>query len=147
MYINNYIDFAHLVSNSFLFDEKLENVCMDSVDENESAAFTISMYFSPPNNLTIQTFFTVCFYFTAKCNLQSKNIYRIPISCLTGHMAPEKTVTSHTPNNPSLLLAPVMSGNSTSPSLLRRSPLLRTKRLQVVTPEKVYFRLPRCNPL
>ena len=76
-------------------------------------------------------------FIAAKSTPQSKNIYRIPISCLTGHMAPEKTATNHTPNNPSLLLAPVVSVTSTSPSLLRRSPMLRTKRLHVVTPEKV----------
>ena len=77
------------------------------------------------------------FMILAKSNPQSKNIYRIPLSCLTGHVAPEKTTSNQIPSKPSLLLAPVVSGTSTSPSLLRRSPLMRTKRLHPVTPEKV----------
>ncbi|XP_045201546.2 GTPase-activating Rap/Ran-GAP domain-like protein 3 isoform X4 [Mercenaria mercenaria] len=63
-------------------------------------------------------------------------IYKIPISCLTGHVLPEKSVSSQSSVQQSTLLAPVMGSAGTSPGLLRRSPLLRSRNLQVAQAEQ-----------
>lgn len=72
---------------------------------------------------------------TAKLNIVTRYIYKIPISCLTGHVVPEKTIANQATVQHSTLLAPVMGSGATSPGLLRRSPLLRTKNLHGIPAE------------
>lgn len=73
--------------------------------------------------------------FLAKQHITTRYIYKIPISCLTGHVVPEKTIVSQATVQHSTLLAPVMGSGATSPGLLRRSPLLRSKNLHAVPVE------------
>ncbi|KAK3611810.1 hypothetical protein CHS0354_040479 [Potamilus streckersoni] len=68
-----------------------------------------------------------------------KNIYKIPITCLTGQMTVDKNSPSNNGAQQSTLLAPI-SGNGdrspASPSTLKRSPLLRSKCLHSSDKEK-----------
>ncbi|XP_052215441.1 GTPase-activating Rap/Ran-GAP domain-like protein 3 isoform X2 [Dreissena polymorpha] len=74
----------------------------------------------------------------AKSSMPIRFIYKIPITCLTGHVVPEKAVVSSPSVQQSTLLAPVIGG-ATSPGLLRKSPLLRTKNLHMVPVEHAEY--------
>jgi len=50
-------------------------------------------------------------------------------------VAPEKVVVAQASVQQSTLLAPVMGNAATSPGLMRRSPLLRSKNLQAIPVE------------
>ncbi|KAK3087392.1 hypothetical protein FSP39_005300 [Pinctada imbricata] len=68
---------------------------------------------------------------SAKATHHLQSIYKIPISCLAGHItSTEKT--QHTPpsSQPSTLLAPIVSNGDRSPTTVKRSPLLRSKCVQ-----------------
>ena len=75
------------------------------------------------------------FSFPVKQHIPTRYFYKIPIQCLTGHVIPEKAIATQVTVQHSTLLAPVMGSGATSPGLLRRSPLLRTKNLQAVPVE------------
>ncbi|XP_052790610.1 GTPase-activating Rap/Ran-GAP domain-like protein 3 [Mya arenaria] len=72
----------------------------------------------------------------SKSQFPTRFIYKIPISCLTGHVVPERAVASQASVQMTTLLAPVMTSGATSPGLLRRSPLLRSKNLHGVPVEQ-----------
>ena len=66
---------------------------------------------------------------------QSLNIFKIPLSCLSGQMsAGEKASTSPGTGQGTTLLAPVAGNGDRSPSTLKRSPLIRTKRVACSLP-------------
>ncbi|XP_076436139.1 GTPase-activating Rap/Ran-GAP domain-like protein 3 [Babylonia areolata] len=65
------------------------------------------------------------------------NIYKIPLSCLAGQMtAGEKSSSSPGGTQGVTLLAPLVNNGDRSPGVLKRSPLIRTKRVASSLPSE-----------
>ncbi|XP_041371207.1 GTPase-activating Rap/Ran-GAP domain-like protein 3 isoform X2 [Gigantopelta aegis] len=67
------------------------------------------------------------------------NIYKIPLTCLAGQMSTDKGVPAATGSPPSTLLAPITNNGDRSPGVLKRSPLVRTKRAASSLPSDSKF--------